>query len=183
MAALRVGDPMDDATDVGPLATEQGRDDVDELVDRRVAQGATVLVGGELPDGPGWFYPPTVVTGVTPEMRMYAEEVFGPVAALYRVPSVDEAIALANDTAFGLGSNVWTTDLAEQERFVRDMEAGAVFVNGMTTLLPRAALRRHQELGLRPGAVGPRHPGVLQYQGYLDQLTFLEAAPITRRAV
>jgi len=116
MAALRLGDPMDDSTDLGPLAT--------------------VLLGGQRPDGPGWFYPATVVTGITPKMRMFSEEVFGPVAQMYRVSSVDEALELANATVFGLGSNVWTNDADEQERFVRDMVAGAVFVNGMTTSYP-----------------------------------------------
>jgi succinate-semialdehyde dehydrogenase / glutarate-semialdehyde dehydrogenase len=137
VAALQVGDPMDESTDVGPLATEQGRKDVEELVADAVAKGATVLVGGEPPDGPGWFYPPTVITGVTPEMRMYDEEVFGPVAQLYRVSGINEALALANATDFGLGSNAWTNDPAEQDRFVRDLEAGLVFVNGMTTSYPQ----------------------------------------------
>jgi succinate-semialdehyde dehydrogenase/glutarate-semialdehyde dehydrogenase len=136
MAALRLGDPMDDATDIGPLATEQGRTDVEELVDDAVQQGATILLGGRRPDGPGWFYPATVVTGITPRMRMFSEEVFGPVAQMFRVADVDEALELANATVFGLGSNVWTNDPAEQERFVRDMAAGAVFVNGMTTSFP-----------------------------------------------
>jgi succinate-semialdehyde dehydrogenase/glutarate-semialdehyde dehydrogenase len=137
VAALRVGDPMDESTDIGPLATEQGRKDVEELVDDAVAKGATVLVGGRAPKGPGWFYLPTVITGITPEMRMYQEEVFGPVAQLYRVSGIDEALALANATDFGLGSNAWTNDVDEQERFVRDLEAGMVFVNGMTTSYPQ----------------------------------------------
>ena len=136
MKALRLGDPMDEATDLGPLATEQGRKDVEDLVDDAIEQGATVLVGGQRPDGPGWFYPATVVSGITPKMRMFYEEVFGPVAQVYRVSNVDEALELANATVFGLGSNVWTNDPAEQERFVRDMVAGAVFVNGMTTSFP-----------------------------------------------
>ena len=136
MQALLLGDPMDDATDLGPLATEQGRNDVEELMADAVQQGATVLLGGQRPDGPGWFYPATVVTGITPRMRMFSEEVFGPVAQVYRVADVDEALELANATVFGLGSNVWTNDPAEQERFVRDMVAGAVFVNGMTTSFP-----------------------------------------------
>ncbi|MDQ1489887.1 MAG: succinate-semialdehyde dehydrogenase / glutarate-semialdehyde dehydrogenase [Actinomycetota bacterium] len=136
MAGLRLGDPMDDATDLGPLATEQGRNDVEELVADAAAQGATVLLGGQQPDGPGWYYPATVVTGITPKMRMYAEEVFGPVAQLYRVPDVDAALELANATDFGLGSNVWTNDPVEQDRFIRDLAAGAVFVNGMTTSFP-----------------------------------------------
>jgi succinate-semialdehyde dehydrogenase/glutarate-semialdehyde dehydrogenase len=136
MGALRLGDPMDEATDLGPLATEQGRSDVEELVGDAVAQGATVLLGGQRPDGPGWFYPATVISGITPKMRMFFEEVFGPVASVFRVADADEALELANATVFGLGSNVWTNDPAEQERFTRDMVAGAVFVNGMTTSFP-----------------------------------------------
>ena len=136
MLALRVGDPMDPDTDVGPLATEAGRDDVETLVADAVARGASIRCGGERPDLPGWYYPPTVITDLTPAMRMYHEEVFGPVAQLYRVAGIDEAIALANDTEFGLGSNAWTNDRAEQDRFVRDLDAGAVFVNGMTTSYP-----------------------------------------------
>jgi succinate-semialdehyde dehydrogenase/glutarate-semialdehyde dehydrogenase len=133
MITLRVGDPMQESTDVGPLATEQGRRDVEDLVADAVDKGATVLCGGERPEGPGWYYPPTVVAGITTEMRMFGEEVFGPVAGVFRVGSLDEAIALANATDFGLGSNAWTTDPAEADRFVRDLEAGAVFINGMTT--------------------------------------------------
>jgi succinate-semialdehyde dehydrogenase / glutarate-semialdehyde dehydrogenase len=133
MRHLSVGDPTDPGTDVGPLATKQGREDVAELVDDAVGKGAEVLCGGNKMDGPGWFYPPTVIAGLTPQMRMYAEEVFGPVAALFRVPDIDAAIDLANATTFGLGSNAWTTDPGERERFIRDLEAGAVFINGMTT--------------------------------------------------
>ncbi len=136
MGALVVGDPTDPATDVGPLATEQGRTDVQELVHDAVAKGATVLVGGTVPDGPGWFYPPTLLTGITKDMRMYAEEVFGPVAQLHVVADLDAALELANDTEFGLGSNAWTNDPAEQERFALELEAGMVFINGMTASYP-----------------------------------------------
>ncbi len=136
MRRLVVGDPMDSATDVGPLATRQGRDDVADLVGDAVSKGAEVLCGGNSLDQPGWFYAPTVVAGVTPQMRMHSEEVFGPVAALYRVADIDEAIELANATTFGLGSNAWTTDQAEKDRFIRDLVAGAVFINGMTTSYP-----------------------------------------------
>jgi succinate-semialdehyde dehydrogenase / glutarate-semialdehyde dehydrogenase len=136
MAALRVGDPLDAATDVGPLATEQGRAEVQELVADAVARGAEVLCGGTAPGGPGWYYPPTVLAGITPEMRVHTEELFGPVATLYRVPDIDAALDLANATGFGLGANAWTTDAAEQRRFVDELEAGAVFVNGMTTSYP-----------------------------------------------
>ncbi|MBB5121725.1 succinate-semialdehyde dehydrogenase [Streptomyces eurocidicus] len=138
MAALTVGDPMAESTDVGPLASEQGRADLEELVDDAVGRGATALCGGrrpkELPRG--WFYEPTVLVGVTPEMRIHHEEAFGPVATLYRVRDLDEAVELANDTPFGLSSNVWTRDEAEQERFARDIEAGGVFFNGMTASHP-----------------------------------------------
>jgi succinate-semialdehyde dehydrogenase/glutarate-semialdehyde dehydrogenase len=137
MSSLVVGDPMDDHTDVGPLATEQGLRDVEELVDDAVAKGAEVLCGGRRGSGPGWYYPPTVITGITPDMRMYREEVFGPVAALYRVPDIGAAIELANDTDFGLGSNAWTTDPAERDRFVDELAAGQVFINGMTTSYPQ----------------------------------------------
>jgi succinate-semialdehyde dehydrogenase/glutarate-semialdehyde dehydrogenase len=133
MSALVIGDPMDSETDIGPLATEQGREDVAGQVRDAVDKGAKVLCGGEPIDRPGWWYPPTVVAELSPEMEMYAEEVFGPVAGLYRVQSYDEAIALANSTKYGLGSNAWTTDPDEQEAFARDLEAGAVFINGMTT--------------------------------------------------
>ncbi len=136
MATLRLGDPMDAATDVGPLAVEQGLRDVEEQVGDAVAKGATVLCGGGRPDGPGWYYPPTVVSGVTPAMRLFHEEVFGPVAGVFRVASLGEAIELANATEFGLGSNVWTRDASERETSIRDIRAGAVFINGMTTSDP-----------------------------------------------
>lgn len=136
LRALTVGDPMAEATDVGPLATDQGRQDVEELVEDAVAKGARVVLGGKAPAGAGWYYPPTLVTDITTDMRMYAEEVFGPVASLYRVSSIDEAIELANDTEFGLGANAWTSDPAEQDRFARELEAGMVFINGMVTSYP-----------------------------------------------
>ncbi|MFI6206077.1 NADP-dependent succinic semialdehyde dehydrogenase [Streptomyces sp. NPDC051041] len=136
MKGLRVGDPMDEETQVGPLSSERGRDDLAELVDDAVRGGATVLCGGERPDGPGWYYPPTVLAGITRAMRVHREETFGPVATLYRVDDLDEAVLIANDTEFGLSSNVWTRDEAEVDRFVRDLEAGGVYVNGMTASHP-----------------------------------------------
>ncbi|WP_200301064.1 NADP-dependent succinic semialdehyde dehydrogenase [Streptomyces adelaidensis] len=136
MRALRIGDPLEEETEIGPLSSEQGREDLEGLVEEAVESGATVLCGGERPDGPGWYYPPTVLADVTPEMRIHHEEAFGPVATLYRVAGLDEAIAIANDTPFGLSSNVWTRDSAEADRVVRDLEAGAVYVNGMTASHP-----------------------------------------------
>jgi succinate-semialdehyde dehydrogenase/glutarate-semialdehyde dehydrogenase len=136
MAALTVGDPMDAGTDVGPLALAQGRDDVASQVRDAVAHGATVLCGGEAPERAGWWYPPTVVADLTPDMQMWSEEVFGPVAGLFRVDSYERAVELANGTDFGLGANAWTTDPDEQRRFATDLDAGMVFVNGMVTSYP-----------------------------------------------
>lgn len=130
--ALTVGDPMDESVDVGPVATESGRSDLAELVDDAVAKGATVLAGGSAIDGPGWFYQPTVLADLDDSMRVVLEETFGPVASLYRIADRDEAIRIANQTTFGLSSAVWTTDAAEEAFFVRELQAGAVFVNGMT---------------------------------------------------
>jgi len=138
MRRLTVGDPMDPATDVGPLSSEQGRSDLEDLVTDALAQGAQALCGGRRPEGleRGFYYEPTVLTGITDRMRIHHEEAFGPVATLYRVSDVDEAIDVANDTSFGLSSNVWTRDDAETERFVRDLEAGGVYLNGMTASHP-----------------------------------------------
>ncbi len=136
MAGLTIGDPLDETTDVGPLATRSGRDEVEGQVEDARVKGAEVLCGGERLPGPGWFYPPTVLRGVTPEARMFSEEVFGPVAPLYRVATSRAAIDLANATAFGLGANAWTNDVAERELFIQDLEAGAVFINGMVTSYP-----------------------------------------------
>jgi succinate-semialdehyde dehydrogenase / glutarate-semialdehyde dehydrogenase len=136
LAALKVGDPKDEDTQVGPLATEQGREDVEDYVRDAVEKGATVVVGGQRPDGPGWYYPPTLLTGITPGMKVYSEEVFGPVAALFTVGGLDEAIEIANGHPYGLGSNLWSEDEGERARFVRDIAAGMAFVNGMVTSYP-----------------------------------------------
>jgi len=137
MAGKVVGDPMAGGTDIGPLASEQQLDDVEKLVADAVAKGAKALCGGAAPDGPGFYYPPTVLAGITPDMRVHGEEVFGPVATLYRVPDIDAAIELANGTEFGLGANAWTNDEAEQARFTRDLVAGMVFINGNVTSYPQ----------------------------------------------
>jgi succinate-semialdehyde dehydrogenase/glutarate-semialdehyde dehydrogenase len=137
MAGKVVGDPMADGTDVGPLASEQQLDDIEKLVADAVAKGAKALCGGAAQDGPGFYYPPTVLAGITPDMRVHGEEVFGPVATLYRVPDIDAAIELANGTEFGLGANAWTNDETEQARFTRDLVAGMVFINGNVTSYPQ----------------------------------------------
>ena len=137
MAGKVVGDPMLEGTDVGPLASEQQRDDVEKLVADAVANGAKVLCGGAAPEGPGFYYPPTVLAGITAEMRVHTEEVFGPVATLYRVPDIDAALEIANGTEFGLGANAWTNDEQERSRFIRDFVAGMVFINGNVTSYPQ----------------------------------------------
>ncbi|MFB8245048.1 NADP-dependent succinic semialdehyde dehydrogenase [Streptomyces sp. NPDC055952] len=136
MKALKVGDPMSEDTEVGPLSSEQGLRDLEELVDDAVRSGARVLCGGERPEGPGWYYRPTILAGIDREMRIHREEAFGPVATLYRAADLDEAVLIANDSPFGLSSNVWTRDEADRDRFVRDLEAGGVFFNGMTASHP-----------------------------------------------
>ncbi|QUR65987.1 NADP-dependent succinic semialdehyde dehydrogenase [Mycobacterium spongiae] len=136
MQALRVGDPTDPDTDVGPLATESGRDEVEKQVEDAAAAGAVIRCGGQRPDRPGWFYPPTVITDISKDMALYTDEVFGPVASVYRVRDIDEAIEIANATTFGLSSNAWTRDATEQRRFIDGIEAGQVFINGMTVSYP-----------------------------------------------
>jgi succinate-semialdehyde dehydrogenase/glutarate-semialdehyde dehydrogenase len=137
MEALKVGDPMDESTDVGPLATVQVLEDLDRQVQKSVAAGARVLTGGKRLDRPGNYYAPTVLADIPPNAPAYREEMFGPVASLFRVPDCDAAIRLANDSIFGLGSSVWTNDEGERDCFIRDIEAGQVFVNGMTASEPR----------------------------------------------
>src|SRR3712207_2316281 len=119
IGALTVGDPMDPDTQVGPLATESGVQDVEDYVEDARAKGATVVVGGKRVDRPGWFYEPTLVTGVTPEMKIHSEEVFGPVAALHTVADLGEAIRLANAHVYGLGSTLWTDDQGQRLRVIR----------------------------------------------------------------
>lgn len=136
MSALRVGDPTDPSTDVGPLATEQGRDEVAQQVDAAAAAGAVIRCGGKRLNRPGWYYPPTVITDITRSMALFTEEVFGPVASVYRAADIDEAIDIANASPFGLGSNAWTREQTEIDRFIDEIEAGQVFINGMTVSYP-----------------------------------------------
>ncbi len=158
IADLTIGDPMDEGTQVGPLATESGLEDVEKYVQDAVAKGATVLTGGGRVDRSGWFFEPTLLSDITPEMDLYSEEVFGPVAALFTVDSLDEAIEIANGHPYGLGSNLWSEDEDERAQFVRDIASGMAFINGMTTSYPELPFggvkqsgygRELTELGMR----------------------------------
>ena len=137
MAALKMGDPLDPSVEIGPLATPAIREEVDGLVKKTVAAGARVALGGRIPEGPGNFYPATVLADVPAGSPADQEEIFGPVASIFRVGSLDEAIAVANRTRFGLGSSAWTKDASERDRLVRELEAGSVFINGMVKSDPR----------------------------------------------
>jgi len=137
MRALSVGDPMSGDTDIGPLATRQIAEDLEKQVDESVRRGAKVLTGGKRKSGPGNYFEPTVLTDIPVDSPAYRDEMFGPVAALFRARDIDDAIRLANDTAFGLASAAWTRDEAEVDRFIRDIEAGSVFINGMVASDPR----------------------------------------------
>ncbi len=135
--ALRVGDPMDPSTDVGPLAMPDLVNDLAKQVDATVAAGARVLTGGHRRPGPGNYFEPTVLVDIPKGSPAYGEELFGPVASVFRAASADDAIRIANDSTFGLGASVWTKDDEEREHFVRELESGQVFVNAMVVSDPR----------------------------------------------
>jgi succinate-semialdehyde dehydrogenase/glutarate-semialdehyde dehydrogenase len=158
MAALRIGDPMDETTQVGPLATPDILEALDQQVRRSVEMGARVLTGGKRLDRPGNYYAPTVLADVPKDAPAYGEELFGPVAALHRANGIDEAIRLANGTEFGLGASVWTNDEAERRRFIDDIEAGMVFINGMVLSDPRLPFggAKRSGYGRELGAYGIR---------------------------
>jgi succinate-semialdehyde dehydrogenase/glutarate-semialdehyde dehydrogenase len=137
VGALQIGDPLDAKTQIGPLAREDLREALERQVRDSVAMGARVLTGGERGGGNGWYYQPTVLADVTEDMPVFREETFGPVAAVVRVRDADEAVRVANDSAYGLGANLWTMDLALGERLARRIESGSVFVNGMVASDPR----------------------------------------------
>ena len=138
MEATVMGDPLDSASDIGPLAREDLRDTLHNQVQRSVNDGALLLTGGEPPDEPGWWYPPTVLTNVGPGMAAYEEELFGPVASILPVCSEEEAIRVSNDPASGLGASVYTADSARGERIAAELiDAGNCFVNGIVKSDPR----------------------------------------------
>ncbi len=158
MEALKVGDPFDPATDVGPLATPQIVSDIEKQVRQSVAAGARLLTGGRRLGERGNFYAPTVLTDIPDGAPAACEETFGPVASLFRVNSIEDAIAKANDTTFGLGASVWTNDRAEIDRFIDGIESGQVFVNAMVASDPRMPFGgvKHSGFGRELGAHGIR---------------------------
>jgi succinate-semialdehyde dehydrogenase/glutarate-semialdehyde dehydrogenase len=137
MRSLRVGDPMEPATDIGPLATAQIVTELDEQVQAAASDGARILTGGRRIERPGNYYEPTVLAGVPKSSPVYYQEFFGPVAMLFPARDIDDAIELANDSDFGLGSSVWTQDDGERARFTDEIESGQVFVNSMVVSDPR----------------------------------------------
>jgi succinate-semialdehyde dehydrogenase/glutarate-semialdehyde dehydrogenase len=137
MEALKLGDPFDAKTDIGPLATPDAVKDLQADVQKTIQAGAKLLTGGKPAPGPGNFYEPTVLTDIPKDSPAYREEFFGPVASLFRVKNIDEALAIANDSRFGLGASAWTNDPVERDRFINDLEAGMVFINQMVASDPR----------------------------------------------
>jgi len=137
MAALRVGDPFDESTDVGPLSTPDGLADLDRDVRKSVEAGAKILTGGKPLSRPGYFYAPTVLVNIPKDSPAYKEEMFGPVASVFRAKDVNDAIRIANDSRFGLGASAWTNDAAEQRKFIDGLDAGMVFINRMVASDPR----------------------------------------------
>jgi succinate-semialdehyde dehydrogenase/glutarate-semialdehyde dehydrogenase len=137
MKALRIGDPMQEGVQIGPLATPQIVNDLDQQVTRSVQMGAKLLTGGRRLESAGNFYEPTVLADPPKESPAYREELFGPVAVIFRVENLEDAIRLANDSTFGLGASAWTTDAAEQEAFANEIESGMVFINSMVASDPR----------------------------------------------
>lgn len=137
MRGLKIGDPMEESTEIGPLATPQIVNELEDQVRRAVAAGATVLTGGNRLKRPGNFFEPTVLVNVDLNAPVSCEEIFGPVAMLFRVKNIDEAIGIANATPFGLGAAAWTNDAPEQARLIEELEAGSVFINGMVASDPR----------------------------------------------
>src|SRR6266481_6156196 len=158
MRGLKIGDPLDEATEIGPLATEQILEAVNEQVQKSIAAGAKLLTGGNRIHGPGFFYEPTVLVDVPIDSPAYCEEIFGPVASFFRVRDVADAVEIANATTFGLGASAWTNDRTEQDLFASELEAGMVFVNAMVASDPRLPFGgvKRSGFGRELGAAGIR---------------------------
>ena len=137
VSSIRVGDPMDEETQLGPLATSSIRDELEEQVRASVSDGARILTGGSRVSGEGYFYAPTVLVDIARGSAAAQEELFGPVASVFRARDLDDAIAIANGTRFGLGASAWTRDPDEESRFIEEIESGLLFINGMVASDPR----------------------------------------------
>ncbi|WP_260706105.1 NAD-dependent succinate-semialdehyde dehydrogenase [Edaphobacter flagellatus] len=171
MEAMKIGDPMKETTDVGPLATAKIADELEAQVKAATKAGARVLSGGERMLGDGNYFEPTVLVNVPRTSSIYKEELFGPVAMLFKVASLDEAIEIANDSPFGLAASAWTRDPAEQQRLIAELESGAVFVNAMVASDPRLPFGgiKHSGYGRELSAAGMRE--------FLNAKTVLLSAP------
>jgi succinate-semialdehyde dehydrogenase/glutarate-semialdehyde dehydrogenase len=171
MEAMKIGDPMKETTDVGPLATAKIAEELEAQVKAATQAGARVLTGGERMLGDGNYFEPTVLTGVPRSSSVYKEEMFGPVAMLFKTTSLDQAIEMANDTPFGLAASVWTRDPAEQQRLIAELECGAVFVNAMVASDPRLPFGgiKHSGYGRELSAAGMRE--------FLNAKTVLLSSP------
>jgi len=168
VSAIRVGDPMDEKTQLGPLATAAIRDGLDNQVKSSVAAGARVATGGKKLEGEGYFYVPTVLTDIPADAPAAQEELFGPVASVFKAKDLTDAIRIANGTSFGLGASAWTRDAAEQDRFIADIESGLLFINGMVASDPRLPFggvknsgfgRELGEFGIHQERTRRRRPG------------------------
>ena len=175
VSALRVGDPMQSETELGPLATAAIRDELAEQVERSVAAGAQLLTGGKRIKGTGNYYEPTVLADIPGNAPAYDQELFGPVASVFRVTNIEEAISVANGTVFGLGASAWTTVESEQERFVREIEAGLVFINGMVASDPRLPFG-----GVKSSGYG-RELGVFGIREFVNIKTVRVMSPSTSK--
>ncbi|KUJ72521.1 NAD-dependent succinate-semialdehyde dehydrogenase [Thiomicrospira sp. WB1] len=137
LAALKMGDPAEETTQVGPIARDDLRQGLHRQVTETIRQGARCLLGGEMPSGPGFFYPVTLLADVTPGMQASCEETFGPIAVVMKADSAEQALAMANDTEYGLAASIWTADTAKAEAMSREIEAGQVSINGIVKTDPR----------------------------------------------
>jgi succinate-semialdehyde dehydrogenase / glutarate-semialdehyde dehydrogenase len=158
VAAIRIGDPMDENTQLGPLATAAIREDLDKQVKASVAAGARLLTGGKKIERDGFFYAPTVLADIPPNAPAASEELFGPVASVFKAKDLNDAIRIANGTSFGLGASVWTQDAVERDRFVADIQSGLLFINGMVASDPRLPFGgvKHSGFGRELGEFGIR---------------------------
>jgi len=158
MESMRIGDPMREDTDLGPLATLGILEDLEAQIEAALRDGARILAGGQRMAGAGNYFEPTVLTGVPRNSPVYREEIFGPVAMLFRVRDLDEAIAIANDTPFGLAASGWTRDPTEQQRLIAELQCGAVFLNEMVASDPRLPFGgiKHSGYGRELSAAGMR---------------------------